>query len=52
MASVLLHFMFLHVLYSKKKMGSITPVALTAHHAPNLMYSIGTSHMRLELSAE
>ena len=36
----------------EKRMDSITPVALTAHHTPNLMYCIGTSHKRLELSDE
>jgi hypothetical protein len=30
----------------EKMMDSITPVALTAHHTPNLVYCTGTSHIR------
>jgi hypothetical protein len=31
----------------EKRMDSIISVALTAHHTPNLMYCIGTSHCLL-----
>jgi hypothetical protein len=36
----------------EKRVDSITPVALTAHHTLNLMYCIATSHVRLEMCAE